>query len=112
MTDELLFETTQAGGGGGTGCPQCEETTEITVFRERHRPVLRGRGAVRFLAAAVLFVLSAKPLLSGQAVGVLLFALGVLSAVSCARAVARASSGGPIDVAYCHHCSARFRRTP
>jgi hypothetical protein len=107
VTDELLFETGRAGGGGGAGCPRCEEPTEITAFRERYRPVVRGRGAVRFLAAAVLFVLAAEPLLSGQAAGVVLFALGVLSAVSCARAVARARSGGPVDVLHCHHCKAR-----
>ncbi|MFD0410222.1 hypothetical protein [Kitasatospora sp. NPDC127116] len=112
MTDELLFDTAQAGGGGGTGCPRCEETTELTVFRERYRPVLRGRGVVRFLAAVVLLVLAAKPLLSGDAAGVLLLALGVLSAVSCARAVARARSGGPVDVVYCHHCTARSTRMP
>ncbi|MGW7449547.1 hypothetical protein [Kitasatospora sp. NPDC054795] len=111
MTDELLLETTQVGGADGAGCPRCEETTEITVFRERYRPVLRGRGVVRFLAAVVLLVLAAKPLLGGHAAGVVLLALGVLSAASCARAVARARSGGPVDVAHCHHCATRFTRT-
>ncbi|MER7753879.1 hypothetical protein [Kitasatospora sp. NPDC097643] len=111
MTDELLFETAQAGGGGGAGCPRCEETTEITVFRERYWPMVRGQGMVRFLVAAVLFAMAAKPLLTGHVAGVLLFALGVLSAVSCARAVALARSGGPVDVVYCHHCTARSRRT-
>lgn len=40
MTDELLFATAPADGGGGEGfqrCPRCEETTEITVLRERYR---------------------------------------------------------------------------
>ncbi|WP_354637567.1 hypothetical protein [Kitasatospora camelliae] len=112
MTDELLFETAGAGGGAGAGCPRCEETTEISVFREWHRPVVRGQGFVRFLAAAVLLVLAVKPLLTGHAAGAMLFALGVLSAVSCARAMAQARSGGPVDVVYCHHCTARTRRTP
>jgi hypothetical protein len=111
VTDELLFDTAQAGGGGGAGCPRCEETTEITVLRERYRPVVRNRGVVRFLAAAVLFVLAVGPLLTGHAAGVVLCALGALSAVSCARTVARARSGGPVDVVYCHHCTARSRRT-
>ncbi|MEU8926469.1 hypothetical protein AB0D10_37000 [Kitasatospora sp. NPDC048545] len=109
MTDELLFEPAQA---GGSGCPRCEETAEITMFREQYRPVLRGRGAVRFLAAAVLLVLAAEPLLSGQPAGVLLFALAALSAVSCARAVTRARSGGPVEVLYCHQCTTRSGRTP
>ncbi|GAA4985752.1 hypothetical protein GCM10025734_09460 [Kitasatospora paranensis] len=109
-----MVETVRAGGGGTGGvgcCPRCEEPTEISVVRERHRPVVRGRGAVRFLAAAVLFVLAVKPLISGRAVGVVLVALGVLSAVSCARAVARVRSGGPVDVLHCHHCTARSIRT-
>ncbi|MFD4659871.1 hypothetical protein ACFWP2_30060 [Kitasatospora sp. NPDC058444] len=113
MTDELLFEAARTGGGGGAaGCPRCEETTEITVFRERHRPVVRGRGVARFLAAVVLLLLAVKPLTSGHPAGMVLLALGVLSAVSCARAVARTHSGGPIDVVYCHHCTARSRATP
>ncbi|WP_030269371.1 hypothetical protein [Streptomyces sp. NRRL B-24484] len=105
MTDELLFETAQA------GCPRCEETTGITVFRERYRPVVRGQGAVRFLAAAVLFVLAAELLLGGHSAGVVPAAVGVLFAASCARAVLLARSGGPVDAVHCHQCSARSRRT-
>ncbi|MEU8517345.1 hypothetical protein AB0C76_38090 [Kitasatospora sp. NPDC048722] len=112
MTDELSFESAETGGGGRAACPRCEETTRITVFREWHRPVARGHGVLRCLIAVALFLVGAKPHDGSPATNAVLLALSGLFTVSSVRAMKQATSGGPIDVVYCHHCTARTRTTP
>ena len=104
MTEEQLFEEAQA----EPSCPRCEETTEVTVLREWHRPVARGQSVLLFLAAAILVDPGAKLLLGGNAAGALLLVAGALSAAMGVRAAAGDRTSRPVDVIYCRHCGARF----
>ncbi|MGW2541837.1 hypothetical protein ACWC5I_13425 [Kitasatospora sp. NPDC001574] len=101
---------TPAGSAGmhGTTCPRCEEAADVSVFRENRRPVARGRGVVRFLAAVVLAAMGVELLLRGNPdAAAAALAASVLSAGWCAKALAVIRSRESVAVLQCHHCSLR-----
>lgn len=82
------------------------------MFREDRRPVARGRGVVRFLAAAVLAVTGLELLLQGSPnAAAAVLGVAALSAGWCAKAVAEVRSSESVSVLHCHHCSLRSSGT-
>ena len=91
-------------------CPRCEDTSQLDVFEEHRRALVRPAGGVRMFAAAGVGVWGMTMLAQGWfVVGVLLLAGAVAVGARTVRAVRLARSEAREQMLFCPRCLTRFR---